>query len=95
VFAQTGSNWIESHVPHGSLELRFVADEPRVVPSSEYVMLEEMLGVEASGVDAIQPLHTARESFRGGSEHQVEMIRHQTPRERLPLSIALNAAEEP
>ena len=85
---------VEVDVTNRLEDLPLMLDDFGTEAALKEVPGETVLPVEALCVVAAQQLHPTRDLSSGDAEHEVEVIRHQTPREHLPVGGAAHTLEQ-
>jgi len=76
------------------LEVGLVGDRSRLEATLEQMPDPAVPGVEARGVDAVQPLHPLRQARLSAFDDQMEVVSHQAVRVKLPAEPARDTMQE-
>ena len=90
---ETGAEWILEHVDERVLEVLIAIEDPSGEPTLEEMADPVVPSVESHCVQPVQALHPARELRLRGSDNQMEVVRHQRPREYLPAEARCDVTE--
>jgi hypothetical protein len=74
------------HVADEDAQVGVVLDQDRTEPALEQITVPPMTQVERPRVAAVQPAHHVGQRPHPGSQHEVHVIRHESPGQAAPLA---------